>query len=230
LLEELFEPLTDNPFFVKDADFRYVAANRAMLDLCGVRYRSELIGCTARDIYAPADAARYEMEERNVLAGIPITDRVEEVRAARRPPVWLILSQRLLRDTDGTPIGVVGVSRAMRSDFASDARFEGFAVALHVLRERFDRPLNCSVIARAAGLSVSQLERDFTKVLGVTPRLYQQRLRMEEALRLLLGAIPIADVALMSGFSDQSSFSRRFKLFTGMTPSAYRAAHMVNSA
>ena len=222
LLEAIFEPLVDNPFFVKDAEQRYVAANRAMLDLCGARFRSELIGRTARDIYATGDAARYEMDDRSVLAGCTITDRVEEVRGVRRAPVWIIFNQTPLRGAGGEVVGIVGTSRRMRLDFSCDARFERFAAALRQLRARFDAPLDCAGLARSAGVSISQLERDFRKVLGVTPRTYQQRVRMEEALRLIGSGRSIAEVALQAGFTDHSSFSRRFRAATGMTPSHYR--------
>jgi PAS domain S-box-containing protein len=223
LLDEAFAPLIHNPFFVKDRSLRYVAANRAMLDLCGVRYRSELIGRTARDMYARADADRYELDERQILKGVEIVDRVEEIHAARRGPVWLILSQRPLRDAAGRIAGVIGVSRRLRENFASDRRFAGFAAALQAVRDQFDKPLNCPQLASVAGLSVSQFERDFKTVLGVTPRLYQQRVRIEEALRLIAQDEPIAQVAQLCGFSDHSAFARRFRLVTGMTPTKYRS-------
>jgi PAS domain S-box-containing protein len=222
LLERMFEPLVDNPFFVKDRSGAYVAANRAMLDLCGLRHRRELIGRTARDIYLPADAARFEVDDRIVLSGATIADRAEEVHAARRPPVWLIFSQHPLRGgTDGVA-GIVGVARRMDLAFASERRFESFAAALRRLRARFDQPLDIAALARFAGLSVSQLERDFHRLLGATPRAYQQRLRLEEALRLMPGPLSISAIAQLAGFTDHSAFSRRFKAMTGLSPSSWR--------
>lgn len=223
LLETVFAPLGDNPFFVKDGDLRYVAANRAMLDLCGARYPADLIGRTAHDVYAGADAARYELDERGVLSGAAIVDRVEQVRAARKAPVWLIFSQYPLRLASGTVAGVIGVGRDMRRHFPSQQRFDGFARALHLIRERFDQPLDGRALASCAGLSVSQLEREFRRVLGVTPSRYQQRVRLDEALRHMSGDLSIAAIAQLSGFSDHSSFTRCFKALTGVTPTAWRA-------
>ena len=47
-LEELFAPLTDNPFFIKNEKLQYVAANDAMLRLCGVANRRELLASQFR--------------------------------------------------------------------------------------------------------------------------------------------------------------------------------------
>ena len=126
-----------------------------------------------------------------------------------------IFSQTPLHDGSGAVVGIVGVSRRMRLDFSSDARFQRFAAALRMLWERFDQPLDCGAIARSVRISISQLERDFMRVLGTTPRAYQQRVRIEAALRLMPGPLNLSEIALLSGFTDHSSFSRRFKLMTG---------------
>jgi AraC family transcriptional regulator len=66
--------------------------------------------------------------------------------------------------------------------------------------------------------------RTFRAVSGMTP--YQfilaQRLR-RAALRLRQTTVPIAAVAYEAGFSDLSTFNRRFRRVIGMTPGAWRA-------
>jgi AraC family transcriptional regulator len=49
--------------------------------------------------------------------------------------------------------------------------------------------------------------------------------RLEKAQELLGGTdLPLAEIALATGFSDQSHFSRRFRDHLGTTPSAFRRA------
>lgn len=53
-------------------------------------------------------------------------------------------------------------------------------------------------------------------------------LRVEEVKRLLRQTEPkmtLLDIAALTGFPDASSMSKAFKLFTGMTPSAYRTSN-----
>ena len=42
---------------------------------------------------------------------------------------------------------------------------------------------------------------------------------------LLLGALPITEIALRCGYTDHSAFSRQFKALTGLSPSQYRDSH-----
>ena len=47
--------------------------------------------------------------------------------------------------------------------------------------------------------------------------------RIEESKRLLLNTdYALIDIAIATGFEDQSYFSKVFKKFTGFTPSSYR--------
>jgi AraC-like DNA-binding protein len=50
-----------------------------------------------------------------------------------------------------------------------------------------------------------------------------RQLRIEHASKQILQTdLPMVEIALASGFSDQSSFTVAFKNVTGITPSAYR--------
>ena len=44
LLTEMMSQFTDLPFFIKDTDLRYVAANKAMAEIFGLDHASDLIG------------------------------------------------------------------------------------------------------------------------------------------------------------------------------------------
>ena len=68
------------------------------------------------------------------------------------------------------------------------------------------------------------LAKAFRKAYGETIGECQRRLRLNKAELLLRKRnMALADIALQSGFSSQSHFSRSFKCAFGTTPSRYRA-------
>ena len=77
-------------------------------------------------------------------------------------------------------------------------------------------------MAAEVGLSPLYLARHFKEMFGETPHRYVLRRRIERARRLLLMGAGIAEVAVASGFSDQSSLTRAFRQATGTTPGAFR--------
>ena len=85
-------------------------------------------------------------------------------------------------------------------------------------------------VAEACGLSMSYFSRAFRASTGWTPHSWLQAQRIDRARGLLLDArLPLADVALQSGFADQSHFSRVFKSTAGQTPGAWRAMHAIKA-
>lgn len=77
-------------------------------------------------------------------------------------------------------------------------------------------------VAAACRMSRSHFIRSFKATTGRTPHRWLLEQRVEQAKRLLRGPLPIADIALDCGFSDQSHLSRVFKSFTGVPPGLWR--------
>lgn len=78
-------------------------------------------------------------------------------------------------------------------------------------------------VASASGLSVGALARLFPRHTGTSPHAYMLRKRIERA-RLLLQSteLPIAQVALETGFADQAHLCKVLKRHLGITPRALR--------
>jgi transcriptional regulator GlxA family with amidase domain len=86
-------------------------------------------------------------------------------------------------------------------------------------------------MARSAQLSVSQLQREFRRLLHMTPSDYLLRVRVLMARRRLeQTAEPIGAIALDTGFYDQSHFTRTFRTITGLRPLEYRRRFGVEGA
>jgi len=66
------------------------------------------------------------------------------------------------------------------------------------------------------------LARAFRRTHGCSITDVRRRSRVRRAASLIGSGLPLADVALEAGFSDQSHFCRHFKLELGLTPAAFR--------
>ncbi len=78
-------------------------------------------------------------------------------------------------------------------------------------------------IAAACGLSRGYFIRAFEASTGLTPHRWLQRHRVERAKGLLTGsAMPIAEIALVCGFADQSHLTRVFTARVGTGPGKFR--------
>jgi AraC family transcriptional regulator len=109
---------------------------------------------------------------------------------------------------------------ARRDPFAEKTRPRWLAVACEMLRER-----DCTVseIAAVCGVHPVHLARTFRRFFGCSPGAYLRRCRVERAAALLRGgSLTLTEVALRSGFADQSHMSRAFQHALAMTPSAFR--------
>jgi AraC family transcriptional regulator len=83
--------------------------------------------------------------------------------------------------------------------------------------------LRLADLARECGLSTSQFSRAFRKTVGESPHQWLIRQRIERAKALLReNEASLAEVALTSGFCDQSHFTRSFTAWTGISPGLWR--------
>lgn len=94
---------------------------------------------------------------------------------------------------------------------------------VELMADHIDEPLTAVDLARAAGLSVRQVERLFLRHLNMTPGRYYMRLRLERARELLRQTnMPILDVAIATGFMSHSYFAQSYRLLFGRPPSEER--------
>jgi AraC-like DNA-binding protein len=94
------------------------------------------------------------------------------------------------------------------------------------LRAKFASPLTLAEVAEVGGVHTTHLARAFRRHFGCTVGERIRQLRVGESRRLLVETqSPLAEIALVSGFYDQSHFSRCFRQLCGVTPSEFRAAN-----
>lgn len=103
----------------------------------------------------------------------------------------------------------------------SDPAFEACLAYMHI---HFTDPLLDSDQVAAQGfISISSLQRKFRSHFAMSPKQYLTKLRMDRALELLMAAtLPVREIALMCGFTDEKYFSRAFRNHFGEPPSRMR--------
>lgn len=96
-------------------------------------------------------------------------------------------------------------------------------LAKEMLAEDIERKLSLDDLAREVGLSRCHFLRVFKGRTGVPPHAFRTQRRIDAARRMLKAGMSFAEVALATGFNDQSHFTNTFKRYTAATPSQYAA-------
>jgi len=91
------------------------------------------------------------------------------------------------------------------------------------IEAHLEENISIQVLAGIAGLSMYHFARAFKQSEGMTPHDYVVQCRVRRAKDLLAATdLPLSEIALAAGFSDQSHCARRFREHVGVTPSSYR--------
>lgn len=98
------------------------------------------------------------------------------------------------------------------------------------IRQHLDEPLNREVLADVASFSIPHFHRVFTACTGESAISYVRRMRLIRAGRKLrMGAVDIVEVALAAGYESHAAFSKAFKQYFGMSPTAFRKLSCASS-
>ena len=136
---------------------------------------------------------------------------------------WCVTNKLAVRNRDGRVTGLVGISKDVQAANERSEDYSSIAKVVQHIQTRYDEALRVGDLAGQAGLSEYQFDQRIRKIFQLTAGQLIQKVRMEAAMRRLRETEePIATVALGSGYSDQSAFTRQFRQTAGLSPSQYR--------
>ena len=90
------------------------------------------------------------------------------------------------------------------------------------LHDNYAENVTLAHLAHLAHVSPYHLHRLFCQEVGIAPHRYQTHVRVDRAKALLAQGLPISQVAVETGFADQSHLTRHFKRLVHVTPGSYR--------
>ncbi|HBQ64733.1 MAG TPA: hypothetical protein DD727_07410, partial [Clostridiales bacterium] len=151
---------------------------------------------------------------------------------------WILA--RMLREYDAEQPGYIGVLKSLLMDLliniyrgyrarnaafnkGEQYRYDIIWDAVDYLKKNHSSKLNLDEVCRHFYLSKSYFTRVFRKATGMSAFEYLQKVRVDEACRLLAETSrKINDIAEAVGYQDYNFFNRTFKKVTGCTAREYR--------
>jgi AraC-like DNA-binding protein len=133
----------------------------------------------------------------------------------------LLSPQPDLMALEQAALGLIGQA-PVKTQSRLDAK--AFAPVLDQIAEQFHEPLTLDQLAATYGHNELRFLRDFIRAIGLTPHAYLVEVRLQAARRMIEDTnLPLASIALDTGFAHQSHMGSIFRKHLAMTPSQYRS-------
>ncbi len=100
---------------------------------------------------------------------------------------------------------------------------------INYVNRHYHESLKLETLAKTFGYNSTYLGKAFKNATGEAFNLYIEKLRVEEAKKLLLTNLKVYEIAEKIGFKDIDSFYKKFKRNTGKSPGDYRKEAGVSS-
>ncbi|MDP5031371.1 MAG: AraC family transcriptional regulator [Paraglaciecola sp.] len=219
----MFDLLPDIIFWIKNANSEIIYANNKFVEHIGLHSLQQVYGKSDVAFFPPHIAKQFINDDKSVMNGQVITDRIELNMLKTGDFAWFSTSKRPLYDHNQHIVGSYGFTQLMNKTSQVLSSIDAIKAPVEFVRENYHKDICVEQLAQTAFLSVSALERRFKKYLSKTPKQFINEIRLENARRLLIETrLPIVEVAYRCGFSEHSYFSRQFKALFGTLPSQLR--------
>ena len=102
----------------------------------------------------------------------------------------------------------------------------GLNAAIHFINQNLASTLNIDQLCKLACMSRTKFFAQFKTHMGCTPAVYQHHARLQKAASMIKQGQQITNVCFALGFNNASHFSRCFKRFFNLSPTAFRSRHL----
>ncbi len=221
----LFAGLEGVTFFIKDDEGRFMGFSPSLRQGLDFGLEQDILGLTDRDLYPVSVAKRVIADDKQVMESRqPLLNIVELlVNPTHNAIGWYVTNKFPVVDQDDKVIGIMGTVQhyeGRRRRLLAGTRLDE---VVERIRRNPEARHKVDDLARLAAMSPRQLGRHFQSVLGMSPRDFMMLCRMQTACELLIQPeSSICDIALATGFCDQSAFAHQFRRSIGMAPLEYR--------
>lgn len=225
-IEPLLDTLSSVVFFIKDTQARYVFVNQTLVNRCGLKEKSEIIGKTSADIF-PFDLGNaYTSQDLQIIRKEKkLTGQLELHLYLKNQSGWCLTNKEPLVDMHGKLVGIAGISSDLNVPENTHPAFHKMVQVEAYIQKNYSQNISLADLTAIAGVSIAQLERYCKKIYQLTPRQMISKTRLQVATELLSTQLPITEIGLRCGYTDHSAFCRQFKLHTSMSPTMYRKAY-----
>jgi AraC family transcriptional regulator len=216
--------------FIETVNERPCEVNSCSLILrpAGEPHANRYNSAEARCLIIEVQPARLEM----IRGFSPVLDKATHIKEP-----WVLAHARRLhhefriRDgvsalaIEGLVLDLLASAQRHRVQTQTEVEPHWLRQARDFIREEFSQPFSLSRVADAVGIHPAHLARTFRRRYRCTLGEYVRRLKLDHAAAELSETDkPLAEIALICGFYDQSHFSRAFKDYHGVTPSEFRSS------
>ncbi|MDC4378062.1 AraC family transcriptional regulator [Acinetobacter baumannii] len=224
-MEPLFDALSSVVFFIKNTEARYVFVNQTLVNRCGLKDKTAILGKTSSEVFPHSLGKIYTSQDLQVIRrGKKLTEQLELHLYAKNQSGWCLTYKEPLFDADGNLVGIAGISNDLNVPENTHPAFYKMVQVEDYIKKNYAETITLAHLTAIAGVSVAQLERYCKKIYHLTPRQMISKIRLQVATELLATDLPITQIGLRCGYTDHSAFCRQFKLHTGMSPTLYRAS------
>ncbi len=208
------------------ADVKNIQINNILFDASSLPlYFYDLELCPGRELFIRSEVdsgqeqalPRIHLDLKQLTKMMNIVDRLESILEERRPGFRLYAISTFYQL-------MIMLLEAYRGVSEKELEIpEQLARLIAGMEKNYSEPFSVDYMCRLASMSRASLFRRFQHYFRTTPVLFLNRIRIEHASRLLLSSdLNINEIAALTGFSDNSYFSRRFKAATGLAPREFR--------
>jgi hypothetical protein len=139
--------------FIKDAQARYLLANRTLVERCGLKSLQPLLGKTSAEVFPSQLGPGYTAQDIKVLKdGLVLESQLELHLFNSREPGWCLTYKWPLYSAAGDIIGLIGISLDLQAASKTHPAYTRLVAVDEFIRKHFNRSISMDELTAIAGL------------------------------------------------------------------------------